>query len=91
MTEDADGKFNFDIKNPPHNPVSGKAVETWYKPGQTFLGCFGESAVSLEECRAILVGFYLLDDAQFLKGFGFTDSSDVTADERKIKTHNLQQ
>ena len=45
------GEYNFDSRNPPINPVTGEAVKTWYKIGQTWGSVFGGVAASYEECR----------------------------------------
>ena len=31
--EDSSGKFNFDHKTPPFDPIAQKPIRTWYKPG----------------------------------------------------------
>jgi len=36
LQETEPGKFNFDKENPPINPVTGKKVTTYYKPGETW-------------------------------------------------------
>lgn len=36
LQETKSGVYNFDNKNPPISPVSGKPVTTWYKEGQTW-------------------------------------------------------
>ena len=36
LQETEPGKFNFDKENPPINPVTGKRVTTYYKPGETW-------------------------------------------------------
>lgn len=77
MIEEATNKFNFDSKNPPINPLDGKPIRTWYKPGQTWTGQFGDLATTLDECRAELVGAYLMDDPELLALFGFTDESAI--------------
>ncbi|UKZ86029.1 uncharacterized protein TrAFT101_001869 [Trichoderma asperellum] len=86
MVESADGVFNFDAKNRPINPLDGKPISTWYKPGQTWTGQFGDLATTVDECRAELVGAYLMDDPELLSLFGFTDSSDICAEDL---TYNL--
>lgn len=48
------GEYNFDIKNPPINPLTNEKVKTWYKPGQTWGSVFGGVAASYEECRSPL-------------------------------------
>ncbi|RKK17492.1 Dipeptidyl peptidase 3 [Fusarium oxysporum f. sp. cepae] len=88
MVEAIDGKFNFDIKNPPINPITGKPITCWYKPGQTWTGEFGDLATTVDECRAELVGAYLMDDLELLEMFGFTEISDIRAEDL---TYNLYQ
>ena len=78
MTEE-DGKYNFDIKSPPINPLDQRPVDSWYRSGQTWNGIFGDIAPTVEECRAELVGAYLMDDAELLALFGYTSESDITA------------
>ncbi|KID79394.1 Dipeptidyl peptidase 3 [Metarhizium brunneum] len=86
MVESMDGKFNFDIENPPVNPLTGRPISSWYKPGQTWTGQFGELATTVDECRAELVGAYLMDDSELLEMFGFTETSNIHAEDL---TYNL--
>ncbi|KAI0849929.1 dipeptidyl peptidase III [Daldinia vernicosa] len=88
MIEEATNKFNFDPKNPPINPLDGQPIRTWYKPGQTWTGQFGDLATTLDECRAELVGAYLMDDPELLALFGFTDESTIRSGDL---TYNLYQ
>jgi dipeptidyl-peptidase-3 len=76
MTEESEGKFNFDIHNPPVSPLSGKPITTW-------TGRFGDSATTVDECRAELVGAYLMDDVELLELLGYDDNSKITAADRK--------
>lgn len=80
LTEYEDGTFNFDSVNPPRSPLTGKAITTWYKPGQTWTGAFGDLATSLDECRAECVGAYLMDDEKLLKMFAFDETKMTAAD-----------
>ena len=73
------GKFSFDIESPPINPLTGAPINSWYKHGQTWTGVFADLATSVDECRAELVGAYLMDDPDILKLFGFNARSDITA------------
>lgn len=43
-------------------------------------------STTVEECRAILVSEYLMDNKELLDIFGYTDVSDITADDRKPHT-----
>ncbi|CAI6259664.1 unnamed protein product [Periconia digitata] len=79
MAEESEGKFNFDIHNPPIDPISGKPITTWYKPGQTWTGQFGDLATTVDECRAELVGAYLMDDVELLGLFAYDENSEITA------------
>ncbi len=70
------GKFNFDEKNPPVNPITGEKVKTWYKPGETWGSVFGGMGPSYEECRAESVAMSLCPDYGILKIFGFGNGSE---------------
>ena len=83
MVETKDGSFNFDVKNPPLNPITGKPITRWYGPGQTWTGQFGDLATTVDECRAELVGAYLMDDPELLELFGYTNISDIRAEDCK--------
>jgi dipeptidyl-peptidase-3 len=39
-TETAPGEFNFDHLNPPISPVTGKAIQSWYMPKETWGAVF---------------------------------------------------
>ncbi|PON27672.1 dipeptidyl-peptidase 3 [Trichoderma gamsii] len=54
--------------------------------GQTWTGQFGDLATTVDECRAEFVGAYLMDDSELLALFGFTDSSEICAEDL---TYNL--
>lgn len=79
MVESPKGSFNFNTENPPINPLDGNPISTWYKPGQTWTGQFGDLATTVDECRTELVGAYLMDDRDLLALFGFTDTSEFRA------------
>ncbi|KAJ7452417.1 dipeptidyl peptidase III [Mycena galericulata] len=51
FTEDVDGKKNFSLDKV-INPLTGKPVSNWYRPGQTPDTILGEVSSSMEECRA---------------------------------------
>lgn len=76
--------YNFDIRNPPTNPLTGRAISSWYRPGQTWTGQFGDLATTVDECRAELVGAYLMDDVELLGLFGFDERSAITASDSKV-------
>ena len=83
LSETAPGIYNFDQQNPPISPLNGKAVTSHYLPGQTWNSVFGNLAGTVEECRAILVSEYLMDNKDLLSIFGYTNTSEITADDRK--------
>ena len=85
LSEDRNGICNFTKATPPMNPVTGKAVESWYGPEQTWTGVFEDIATAAEECRATLVAAYLMDDPDVLSLFGYTATSEVTDDECRLK------
>ncbi|KIJ29853.1 hypothetical protein M422DRAFT_187851, partial [Sphaerobolus stellatus SS14] len=74
--EDADGKLNFDPEKT-INPLTGKKITSWYKPGQTPGTVLGEVSSSLEECRAETVALFLVGNREILKIFGYTDNEEV--------------
>ncbi|KAI2623210.1 dipeptidyl peptidase III [Hypoxylon sp. NC1633] len=88
MVEESANKFNFDPANPPISPLDKTPIRTWYKLGQTWTGQFGDLATTVDECRAELVGAYLMDDVELLALFGFTNESDIRASDL---TYNLYQ
>ncbi|KAI0302020.1 aflatoxin-detoxifizyme [Russula brevipes] len=74
--EEADGKKNFDPEKV-INPLTGKPISSWYKPGQTPGSVLGEVSSSMEECRAETVALFLISNTDILKVFGITDQKDV--------------
>jgi dipeptidyl-peptidase-3 len=76
LAEKADGSYNFDVKNPPVSPVTGKPVTTWYKPGQTWPSVFGSISSSMEECRAECVAMVLGCEWSILELFGHGDGKE---------------
>ncbi|KZT26206.1 aflatoxin-detoxifizyme [Neolentinus lepideus HHB14362 ss-1] len=73
--EDAGGVRNFDADKV-INPLTGKPVTSWYKPGQTPDSVLGEVSSSLEECRAETVALYLASNDSILHIFGYTSARD---------------
>ncbi|KAG6909722.1 hypothetical protein DXG01_015924 [Tephrocybe rancida] len=69
--ERADGTKNFDPTKV-INPLTGKPILSWYKPGQTPGSVLGEVSSSLEECRAETVALFLVGHLDILKIFNFT-------------------
>ncbi|KAI9755366.1 MAG: bifunctional diacylglycerol diphosphate phosphatase/phosphatidate phosphatase [Candelina submexicana] len=86
LTQVGPNEYNFDIENPPIDPLTGRPVECWYRPGQTWTGVFGDLATTIDECRAECVGAYLMSDEELLAMFGFDDHTEITADDL---TYNL--
>ncbi|ESK93921.1 dipeptidyl peptidase iii [Moniliophthora roreri MCA 2997] len=74
--EQADGKKNFDPEKV-INPLTGKPITSWYKPGQTPDSVLGEVSSSMEECRAETVALYLASNLEILKIFGYTDKQEI--------------
>ncbi|KAL1762213.1 peptidase family M49-domain-containing protein [Schizophyllum commune] len=74
--EEADGKLNFDPEKL-INPLTGKKIDSWYKPGQTPDSVLGEVSSSMEECRAETVALYLVGNRDILKIFDITSDQDV--------------
>ncbi|KAI3323189.1 peptidase [Xylariaceae sp. AK1471] len=88
MMEEQPGKFNFDLANPPTSPLDGKPITSCYRAGETWTGLFGDLATTMDECRAELVGAYLMDDTELLALFGYTEETDIKA---RDLTYNLYQ
>jgi dipeptidyl-peptidase-3 len=81
MVEKEEGQYNFDIENPPLSPLTGKPITCWYRPGQTWTGQFADLATTVDECKAELVGAYLMDDPELLELFGFGETSEVRGED----------
>ncbi|KAH8729999.1 peptidase family M49-domain-containing protein [Ilyonectria robusta] len=86
-TETAPGIYNFNEQNLPTSPISKKAITSHYLPGQTWASVFGKLVGTVEECRAILVSEYLLDDKNLLGISGYTDDSEITASDFLYATY----
>jgi len=74
--EYADGSKNFDPSKI-SNPLTGKSITSWYKPGQTPGSVLGEVSSSMEECRAEAVALYMVSNLDILKIFNYTDKQDI--------------
>ncbi|KAF2850392.1 peptidase M49, dipeptidyl-peptidase III [Plenodomus tracheiphilus IPT5] len=81
LSETEPGKYNFDNTKPPISPLTGEPVTSWYLPGQTWTSVFEDIATSVEECRAILMSAYLIDNKDLLEVFGYNDHSELTGSE----------
>lgn len=77
LSETAPNVYNFDKDHPPTNPLTGQAVKSWYKLGQTWTGIFGKLATTVEECRANLISYYLADEKDVLRLFGLEDEASI--------------
>ena len=88
LEETEPGVFNFDIDNPPVNPLSGHPIKTWYRPNETWTEVFGDLATTVDECRAECVGAYLLSNRELCMMCGFTDTSATTCGDCKIDSHH---
>lgn len=82
LCETTPGIYNFDQQSLPINPLNGNAINSHYSPGQTWNSVFGKLAGTVEECRAILISEYLMDNKELLEIFGYTDTSEITAEDR---------
>ena len=80
LSETAPGIFNFDATNPPIDPLTGQTVASCYRPNETYWSIFEDLANSVEECRAILMSAYLVDNTEILTIFGYDEHSALTAD-----------
>ncbi|KAJ3348765.1 hypothetical protein HDU83_001043 [Entophlyctis luteolus] len=78
LAEVAEGQFNFDIADPPLNPLTGQPVKSWYKAGQTWGSQFGATAATYEECRAECVGMALCVNREILSIFHITTEEDIS-------------
>ncbi|KAM0749538.1 aflatoxin-detoxifizyme [Meredithblackwellia eburnea MCA 4105] len=75
--ESADGSVNFDKSLV--NPLTGKPIDSWYKPGETYGSRIGPVSSSMEECRAEAVALYLASNQDILDIFKYTgkDAEDL--------------
>ncbi|KAE9403756.1 dipeptidyl-peptidase III [Gymnopus androsaceus JB14] len=73
--EDENGVKNFDPSI--INPLTGKPISSWYKPGQTSSSVLGEVSSSMEECRAEGVALFLVGNRDILKIFSYVDKQEI--------------
>ncbi|KAG0659062.1 hypothetical protein C6P46_005358 [Rhodotorula mucilaginosa] len=73
--EQADGSKNFDPEKT-INPLTGKPITSWYKPGETYGSRIGPVSSSMEECRAESVALYLASNRDIASIFGLTSRQD---------------
>ena len=83
LAETSPGVYNFDPEHPPINSLTGEPVKTWYRPNQTWTSVFGKLAGTVEECRAMLISYYLGDRKDMLLMYGYDEDSDIKTDDRK--------
>ncbi|XP_003746367.1 dipeptidyl peptidase 3 [Galendromus occidentalis] len=72
LRENRLGKLNF--RRDLVDPLTGRSVSSWYKPGQTYENVFGKFGSSMEECRADAVGILLTLEPYILKYIGVPDT-----------------
>lgn len=89
LSETSPGNFNFNPDSPPLDPITSEPIKSWYRPGQTWTGVFGDLSTTVDECRAELVGAYLIDSQGVLSLFGYTGYGDIKPDDRMIIKHQL--
>jgi dipeptidyl-peptidase-3 len=81
LAETSPGVFNFDSDKVPISTLTNKPVQSWYKPGQTWTSVFEKLAGTVEECRAMLISYYLAESKDMLQMYGYDDTTEITADE----------
>ncbi|KAI0435545.1 dipeptidyl peptidase III [Xylaria telfairii] len=81
LAETSPGVFNFDCNTVPINTFTGKPIQSWYKPGQTWTSVFEKLAGTVEECRAMLISYYLAESKDMLRMYGYDDNTEIAADE----------
>ena len=84
LSETTSEQYNFDEENRPISPLTKEPIETWYTQGQTWTGVFKDIVTTVEECRAMLVSEYLINNKDLLAIFGFIDTSSIIADDCEL-------
>ncbi|PSN64888.1 peptidase M49, dipeptidyl-peptidase III [Corynespora cassiicola Philippines] len=90
MAEESEGKFNFDIHDPPVSPLSGKPITTWYKLGQTWTGRFGDLAIWLQLWMSVersLWALILWMMWSYYSCWGYNENSEITAADLTYKIY----
>ena len=82
LAESSPGVYNFDSEHPPINSLTGKPVESWYRLGQTWTSVFEKLAGTVEECRAMLISYYLGEGKYMLSLYGCDEDSGIKVDDR---------
>lgn len=81
LSEKLPGRCSLEMTNRPGNHMTGEPIDTWYSPEPTWKGVFGSLATTLDKCRAEYVGSYSIANKDLLAIFGYTDWSNMTADD----------
>lgn len=69
------------MENPPINTLTGQLIHSWYHLGELEGSVLGNS---VEQCHALLASYYPLDNKGLLTILGYTDSTSVATDDRKV-------
>lgn len=64
------------------DPLTGRAISSYYTPKQTMESVFGRLAATVEACRTILISEYLMDSRDVLGVFGYCGTSEITSEDR---------
>jgi dipeptidyl-peptidase III len=83
LAETSPGVYNFDLEHRPINSLTGKPVESWYRPGQTWTSVFEKLAGTVEEFRAMLISYYLGTRKDMLSMYGYHEESEIKAEDRE--------
>ncbi|KAI9370230.1 dipeptidyl peptidase III [Aspergillus egyptiacus] len=81
LAETSPGVYNFHLEEPPMSLLSNQPINSWYRPGQTWTSVFQKLAGTVEECRAMLISYYLADSKDMLSIYGYDQDSEIKADD----------
>lgn len=70
------------MENPPISPLNGEPTTSHYRHGQTWGSVSGKLAGTVEECRAILMSEYFMNNKYLLGIFGYIENTDITTEDR---------